>query len=498
MQRSPRLILAVISFGVFIAADDLTVVSTMLRQMVFDLGLVLPDELNRAAWIVNAYLIAYVVIMPFMGRASDLIGRRNVFTAAMALFLAGSIWVPLAPTFNSFLFGRVLTALGGGAMVPVAMAVIGDIYERRERASALGVLGAIDMAGWVWGPLYGALLVRFLTWQWQFYLNIPLSLVGLVLGWWVLADLPPAGRRERIDWVGAGLLAASLLALNIALLGSGDVGAAGGFANLNQAPAWSAAPYYLAAAVAFSLFLVSQRVLSRFAPPLIDLSLFVRRNFTPAVLINFLVGAVLIVAMVNVPLVVNVLELDPGEAALTSGVLLSGMTLSMAVMAYVGGKATERFSYRPVIPAGLLFCLAGLALMGLTWRPATPYTQMGWQLVVLGVGFGLVTAPIGTAVINAAPEDQRGIASSLVIVMRLLGMSVGLSALTSWGLDRFNVLRTHIVLPPLTDPSYVKSLVEGLTGVTVTVLTETFLISAGVAGAALLLSLFLRREAVEA
>lgn len=492
--RSPRLILAVIAFGVFIAADDLTVVSTMLRQIVFDLGLALPDDLDQAAWIVNVYLIAYVVVMPFIGRVSDILGRRAVYTAAMMLFLAGSVWVPFATTFNSFLFGRVLTALGGGAMVPVGMAVIADVYQPKERASALGILGAIDTAGWVWGPLYGALLIRFLTWQWQFYLNIPLSIIGLALGWWALSDLPHPEKRVRIDWIGTALLTLCLLALNIALLGSGDVGAAGGFTTLNQPDDWPTTPFYITAAVSFVLFVLSQRYFTSGAPPLIDLNLFTRNNFTPAVLINFLVGGVLIIAMVNVPLVVNVLEVDVGQAALMSGYLLSGMTGSMAVLAFIGGKATERFSYRPVTAVGLLLCTIGFALMGTLWNPGIAFREMGWQLVILGAGFGLVIAPIGTAVINAAPEDQRGIASSLVIVMRLIGMSVGLSALTSWGLYRFNLLRTQIVLPEIGSADYASALIESLTAVTVKVLAETFLISAVVATIALIISLLLRKD----
>ena len=251
---SPRLILAVIAFGVFVAADDLTVVSTMLRQIVFDLGLSLPDDLDQAAWIVNAYLIAYVVVMPFIGRLSDILGRRLLYTIAMFLFLLGSIWVPFATSFNSFLFGRVLTALGGGAMVPIGMAIIADVYPADQRAKSLGLLGAIDTAGWVWGPLYGALLIRFLTWQWQFYLNIPLALIGLVAGWIVLADLPEPDNREKIDWVGTGLLTACLLTLNVALLGSGDVSAAGSFTSLSQEPAWSPAPFYITAGITFVLF----------------------------------------------------------------------------------------------------------------------------------------------------------------------------------------------------------------------------------------------------
>ena len=499
---SPRTILFVVAFGVFVAADDLTVVSTMLRQIIFDLEIPLPDGLDQAAWIVNAYLIAYVVVMPFIGRLSDILGRRAVYVGSLVLFLTGSIWVPFASDLNSFIVGRVLTALGGGAMVPVAMAVIGDVYPREKRASALGALGAVDTAGWVWGPLYGALLIRFLSWQWQFYLNIPLSLLGIAAAWWALSDLPEPKTRERIDWLGTAVLTLSLIALNIALLSSGDVQAAGGFAQLqtDSSPTNTGLLYGIAA-VSFFIFLFIENYLGKqtnpsLPPPLIDLSLFRRRNFSPAILINFLVGGILIIAMVNVPLLVNVLEFDVETAALTSGYLLSGMTGAMALMAWVGGQLTERLSYRPVTAVGLLFCAAGIGLMGWLWVVDTPYLNMAAHLVILGIGFGLVIAPIGTAVINAASEDQRGIAASLVIVLRLMGMSVGLSGLTAWGLYRFEILRKLIELPnlPLSDPTYQQALADGLTEVTVSVLTETFLISAGVAIVALLITFWLRRD----
>ncbi len=507
-SRSPKLILAILAFGVFVAADDLTVVSTMLRQIIFDLDIPLPDGLDRAAWIVNAYLIGYVVVMPFIGRLSDIVGRRNVYVGALGLFLIGSIWVPFAPNLHSFIVGRVLSALGGGAMVPVAMAVIGDVYPPQKRATALGTLGAIDTAGWVWGPLYGALLIRFLSWRWQFYLNIPLSLIGIVAAWWALADLPEPKTQEKIDWWGTAVLTLCLLCLNIALLNSGDVQSMGGFGNLDENNSSKTWPFYLIALVTFLLFIFVERrakIENRKskienhplpAPPLIDLTLFRRPNFAPAILINFLVGCVLIIAMVNVPLVINVLEFEVEKAALLSGYLLSGMTAAMAVMAYGGGRLTERFSYRPVTMTGLILCTFGLGLMGLSWQAGTPYGQMSWQLVILGLGFGLVIAPVGTAVINAAPAAQRGISASLVIVLRLIGMSVGLSGLTAWGLRRFSHLRTQIQLPdlPFTDPAYQQAVVDNLTQVTVQVLTETFVVSAVLAFLALLISFGLRRD----
>ncbi len=504
-RPAPRFILFVLCFGVFVAADDLTVVSTMLRQIIVDLEIPLPEGLNRAAWIVNAYLIAYVVVMPFVGRLSDLIGRRAVYIGSLVLFLLGSAWLPFARDLPTFIAGRVLTAVGGGAMVPVAMAIIGDLYEPRKRATALGTLGAIDTAGWVWGPLYGALLIRYLTWQWQFYLNIPLSLLGITLAWIALRDLPQPTHKEKIDWWGTAVLTLCLLSLNIALLNSGDIQSAGSFATLDSNPTQPYTPQlYTLALITFAIFVGIQWQLGRQPsghqpPPLIDLQLFRQLNFTPAILVNFFIGCILIIAMVNVPLVINVLEFDVEQAALTSGYLLSGMTGAMAVASYLGGRLTERWSYRPVLLPGLVLCVAGFGLMGSNWVVGTPYGQMTWHLVVLGLGFGLVIAPVGTAVINAAPDNQRGIASGLVIVLRLMGMSVGLSALTAWGLQRFQWLRTQITLPDLSlsDPIYQQAIVDGLTQVTVRILTETFLISAVLALLALLVAFRLRPDTAD-
>jgi EmrB/QacA subfamily drug resistance transporter len=485
-RSSPTVVLLTVAFGVFVAADDLTAVSTMLRQIVFDLEIPLPDRLDDAVWIVNAYLIAYVAVMPFAGRLSDLLGRRNVYIGSMALFLIGSIWIPQATDLSSLIAGRVMTAIGGGAMVPIAMAVAADVYESSRRPSALGALGAVETAGWVWGPLYGALLVYYLSWHWLFYFNVALATVGIILAWWTLGDLPQPAQREPVDWAGAATLTVGLVALNVALLNSGNVGAVDTFADLSGERSPLTWPFYLLAAVAMALFILIQR---RVAHPLIRLSLFRRPNFSAAGIVNWCIGGILIIAMVNVPLFVNVLEVEIEKAALDSGRLLSAMTASMAVMAFVGGRLAERWSYRPVTLAGLLACVAGFGLMATTWTATTPYTEMAWQLAILGAGFGLVTAPLAAASINAAPDSQRGVAAGLVIVFRLVGMTVGLSALTAWGLYRFELLRSQIELPLMTNPDFQAALLQAVEAYrhgTIDVLNETFLISALVAAVALL------------
>ena len=343
-RPTPAAILAVVGFSVFVAADDLTVVSTMLRPIIGDLGLVLPDGLDDAAWVVNAYLIAFVAIMPIAGRISDVLGRRRTFVGAYLTFLAGSILIPLSVSFDEpfgwFLVGRVLTALGGGAMVPVALAVVGDVYPEGRRARALGTLGAIETMGWVWGPLYGAMLVRFLSWEWQFWLNIPLALAGLAASWWALAEHDRPAHGARIDWVGAALLTVTLVSLNMALLGSAEIQSVNGLDELTGGGGADLRWLYLVAVVAGALFVWQQRHSDH---PLVDRRLFRGRIAASwRSLVNFVVGAGLVIAMVDVPLFVNSVEIDLERAAVMSGWILSALTAAMAVASYVGGRWTER------------------------------------------------------------------------------------------------------------------------------------------------------------
>ncbi len=484
--------LAAVAFGVFIAADDLTVVTTMLREIIGDLDIPLPDGFDDAAWIVNSYLVAYVAVMPFMGRLSDLLGRRRVFVGALVLFLVGSVWIPFTSTLPAFVVGRVLTAIGGGAMVPVALAVVGDVYPERKRATALGTLGAVDTIGWVWGPLFGAVLVRYLSWRWQFYLNVPLAIAGIGLAWWALQglDRPAAERRGTVDWAGAATLSVALVALNIALLESSDISTVSTLSELRGEEVSVTVPLLAVAALATAAFVFVER---RARDPMIDLSLFRRPNFAAGTAVNFLVGAVIVIAMVDVPLFVNlVVETGLERAAVVSGWVLSALTATMAVTSYLGDVLTERTGYRTVIFGGLAASAAGFVLMGLTWDSGTGPWDMAWQLAVLGAGFGLVTAPTNAAVVDAAPAERRGTAGGLVILARLMGLAVGLSGLTAWGLFRFDTLRRGLDLPPLGDPGYADALEAATADITAQALAETFLFSVLVVAVAAAVALPLR------
>ena len=481
----PYLVLALVAFGVFIAADDLTVVSTMLVQMLKDLDISIQTQLDEAAWIVNSYLIAYVVTMPFMGHVSDIFGRQRVFIACLFIFAVGSVMVVLAPDLPWMIVARVVTAIGGGAMVPVAIAIVGDVFSQKQRPFALGILGAVDTAGWIWGPLYGAMLVRYLDWRWQFYLNLPLSALAAVAAYFALRNWEPPVEQEatsrRVDWLGAALLTFALLAVNIGLTQTGGgLGGASPSFDFDQAQETSgglgkAWPFFLAGGLGFVLFVLAERrqAVQERVRVLIDLSMFQRRNFSLACLVNFFTGFVLIIAMVDVPIFVNVVLSESIEAAaVDSGRVLSALTVAMAITSVLGGWLCARLGYR--LPTLLGLALIGVAflLMGTAWQVDVGYGHMALHLALAGAGFGFVIAPTATAVVDAVTAEQRGVASALVIVLRLMGMTIGLSALTAWGLHRFDVLG-KAELPPLADPDYFDS----LTRITAQMLRETFLIS---------------------
>jgi MFS family permease len=485
----------VVGFGVFIAADDLTVVSTMLRDMIGDLEIPLPEGFDDAAWIVNAYLVAYVAAMPIAGRLSDLWGRRPVFVGALGLFLAGSIWIPLAPSLGPFLAGRVLTAVGGGAMVPVALAAVSDVYPEERRGRALGALGAIDTLGWVWGPLFGAILVRYLDWQWQFYLNVPLALVGIGLAWVTLGDVGERTPGRRLDLPGATTLTIALVALTIGLLQLGDIATAedlAGFTDPAGIPVW---PFFVIAAVAGAAFAWIER---RSVDPLIDPGLLRRTNVAPALGANLIVGAVLVIAMVDVPLFVNIaIETDLERAAVLSGWVLTSLTALMAAAAPVGGWITDRWSYRMPTVGGLALASLAFLWMGLEWDVGITGPAMALHLGLLGLGLGLVNAPLTSAVVDATPTERRGVGAALVILARLMGLALGLAGLTAWALTRFDDLRMGLDLPPLGDPGYEDALESATADITATSLAETFLFSAAIAAIGVLVGIAIRSRRSE-
>jgi MFS family permease len=481
-QRNAAL-LAVLaaSAAVFLTALDQTVVVTALPQIIVDLQIPL-NQLDRAAWIISGYLLGYVIAMPLMGRVSDLYGRRLVFIICLSIFAVGSLFCALAPMLSGsvpldflqnlgidvsspgliwLVAARFVQAVGGGAVVPVAMAVAGDFYGDKRRGLALGLIGMVTEAGGVLGPLYGSVIVQyggftfppgspivqFSGWQTIFLLNLPIVAILLFLIWRlippVVADKKETGSEQgRIDLAGALLLGASLFCLSMGLSQEAaqisPATTAPGSAPIENNP-WliAAALVLLAAFIAFEVF--AERVSNRGDRrvwPVVELSLFRWVSFSATALVSLLVGAALIIAMADIPIFIATVL---GRPAIDSGLALLRLTAMIPIGALLGGWLCSLISCRLTAVLGLIPTAIGFWLMHL-WPLDVGWTQITVSTIIGGLGFGLVIAPIGTTAINTASSQQIGMASSVVTVLRMGGMILGLAALTSWGLGRFRAL----------------------------------------------------------
>ena len=499
----PTLAMLVACSAVFLTALDQTVVVTALPKIIVDLS-ISPEQLDRAAWIVSGYLLGFIIAMPLMGRISDMYGRRAVFLICLGIFAFGSLFCGLAtnlgntvdisflqhiginvsapndfsdpnalsPSLVWLVSARFVQAIGGGALIPVAMAIAGDFYGEKQRGLALGLIGMVTETGGVLGPLYGAVIVQTLGWQAIFYLNLP---IVAILAFAIWRFIPPGAgyqpameagtinraptNRGRIDFLGTLLLGASLLCLSLGL-SQEAITATTGVPNPNQSPIqnnpWliGASLLLLAAFIGLELFIERRGKLYR-APtdvenpgqravlpprkqvlPIVELSVFLRAAFSASSLVSLLVGGALISAMVDIPFfIITVVGGDPLYAGLT----LLRLTALIPVGAIVGGLLCPRITCRVTAVIGLLLTALGFMLMHF-WPIDVNWIEITASTVICGFGFGLVIAPIGTTAINTVSNSQMGMASSVVTVLRMVGMIIGLAALTSWGLGRFHAI----------------------------------------------------------
>ena len=423
LGSSQSVVLGILCLGVFSTALDQTVVVAALPLLMVDLEIPLTD-LDKASWIITGYLISYTVAMPLAGRLSDVYGRVRIFQVALVVFALGSALVALAPNFTWIVPARVIQAVGGGATVPIGLAMAVAAVSTEKRGLAIGLVAASAEAGSVVGPLYGGYIVEWIGWRWIFWFDVPQSL--LLIG--LMAILPNRPNpAAKMDYFGALALGAALTVLTVAL------------AQRSIFTAESVYPY-LALAAGAILIGVLITVERRAVQPLLASFLYTSRAFLSSNIAQFLVGVALIMALVCVPLMAGtVMERGPLESALS----LVRLTAAIPVGALVGGYILRWTGVREVCIVGLALMATGLLFMS-GWETEVGELRLTLPLVAAGLGFGLVIPPIGVSALSAAPSDYWGAAASLVTASRMLGMALGLAALSAWGIERFYSLTADV------------------------------------------------------
>jgi EmrB/QacA subfamily drug resistance transporter len=409
LQMSSRRRMAVtlgVITGMFLAALEATVVGTAMPTVIASLG-----GLSHYSWVFSAYLITSTITVPVWGKLSDLYGRRLFFQLGIAIFLVGSVLSGVSSSMTQLIMFRALQGLGAGALVPLGMTIIGDVYTVEERARMQAFFSGVWGLSSVVGPIVGGFITDQLSWRWVFYINVPFGLAAALIMQLSLKE-PKRTGRPSIDYAGAALLMASITLFMLALVEGG--------ATLRAFASARNAALVVGACVLAALFIGVER---RVEDPIVPLGLFRNRVVTVSVLVGFLAGVAMFGAISFVPLFA---QGALGSTATEAGSLLTPLMLSWVGLSIIGGRLLLKVGYRPTTLAGLLILTLGFALLS-NFQRSTPRVWLYVDLVLIGAGLGLTMLTLLIAVQQSVARAQLGIATSLNQFSRSIGGAVGVA-----------------------------------------------------------------------
>jgi EmrB/QacA subfamily drug resistance transporter len=408
-RRQTLLAFAGVLLGMLLAALNQTIVATALPHIVSDLG-----GVEHYSWVFSAYMLAATVTVPLYGRLSDIHGRRPYFAAAIVIFMLGAVVGATAQSMTQLVLARAIQGLGAGGLIPLAMAVIGDLVPPAERGRWQGLTGAVFGLASVLGPVTGGWISDNADWRWVFLVSLPVGLVALAV---VLATLRIPRHPERstqIDWTGAGLMA---LGLSLALLGIVRGG--------QEAP-WGSAQVVGLIAGGVVLLVAFVRHERRTEQPILPVSLFGNRTVAAASAAGFATGMAMFGSIMFVPLFVQGVL---AGSATSSGLVLAPLMLAMILTSVGSGQVISRTGrYRWALVSGPAVMLAGFVLLaGLDETSSRGGAAVA--TIVLGLGLGLLMQNLVLVIQNSVPSRMLGVATSTGQLFRSVGGTVGVSVM---------------------------------------------------------------------
>lgn len=406
----------VVALGLFMAVLDNTIVSVALPQMADAFH----TSFETITWVATAYFLAQAAVIPVIGYLSDRVGTKAVFIVALALFTLGSGLCALAPSEEMLIAFRVLQGVGGGALFPMAFAIVFRVFPPEERGPASAVVGVPVLLAPAFGPTIGGYLTTTFDWSAIFTVNVPIGVVALILASVILhgrhqEQVEAATRGQRFDVLGLALSMAGFTALVYGITDAGQYG-------------WSdttVVRFLIAGAALLIAFVVVEL---RVSDPVIDLRLFANYTFTMANLVTWSLSAFLFGSLFLLPFFFENVQ---GRTALTAGEILISQGLAAAVGTIIAGRLYNRVGPRWLTTAGLIAVTAGtFGFTSLTIGSTAASVQI-W-LILRGLGLGLSNTPLQTLVLSVVSNRAMARASSLVTVTRQVFGAVGVSALTTY------------------------------------------------------------------
>jgi EmrB/QacA subfamily drug resistance transporter len=404
--RTRTQIVAAVLLGLFLAALDQTVVGTALPRIVTDL-----HGNDIYTWAFTAYILTSTISGPIYGKLSDLFGRRPILLFAVAVFLLGSLLSGLSQDMWQFVAFRGIQGLGAGALFPVALAVIGDMFDASERGKYQGLVGAIFGLSSVIGPAIGGVITDTVGWHWVFFVNLPLGAIVFAVIWRALPTVRPSGARPQIDYLGASVLAAALVPFLVGLTNKQNANwtdpAVGGLIALGL--------------VIGALFVVVE---SRASEPLVPLGLFRNRSFTLSVIAMFVATMAFFAPIVFLP---RWFQVVGGSSATQSGYQLLALLGGLIISAMGSGQIVARTGRYKILALSAAVTLGiGLFLLS-NLRADTPLPVLFTWMFITGLGVGPMFSVFTLVVQGAVAPRQIGTATSSLTLFQQLGGSVGLA-----------------------------------------------------------------------
>jgi EmrB/QacA subfamily drug resistance transporter len=402
-----RLIFGALMLVLLLASLDQTIVSTALPTIVGDLG-----GIQHLSWVVTAYLLASTVTAPLYGKLGDLYGRKVVLQAAIVIFLIGSALCGTSQDMTELIAFRALQGLGAGGLLVTTIAVVGDIIPPRDRGRYQGLFGGVFGVSTVIGPLLGGFFVDNLSWRWIFYVNLPIGIAACaVIG--VVFHARSTHGRPNIDYLGAVVLAGALSSIVL-------------FTSLGGTTYdWGSAPILVMMAAGAVLLVAFPFVEARAGEPIVPLVLFKNRTFAVASAIGFVVGLALFGSITYLPLYLQIVK---GQSPTHSGLQLTPMMAGLLVTSILSGNLISRTGrYRAFPIAGTALMTAAVLLLAQLGVGSSPWVATA-DMVILGLGLGMVMQVLVLAVQNAVEHRYLGVATAGSTLFRQVGGSIGVAA----------------------------------------------------------------------
>jgi EmrB/QacA subfamily drug resistance transporter len=433
--------LGALSVSLFMIMLDNTVVSLALPSIQKDLG----TSLSQLEWVVNAYALVFAVLLLTAGKLADFLGRRKIFLGGIVVFTLTSLACALASNGGALIGARSVQGVGAAMMLPATLSIISAVFPVAERGMAIGIWAGVSGGALAIGPLVGGVLVEYASWQWIFYINLPVGVLGVFLAFWLVPESRDMSGEQKLDIPGLIASGATIFLLSFGLIEANSYG-------------WTSATIilcFVGAAVSLALFVAIEM---RQRLPMIDLSLFRNPTFSA----GNAGGVLMFVSLFGFVFFISIyFQTVLGYSVIRAGASFLVVTMAIMLTSPIAGVLSDRYGSRWLMAGGMFLWGVGITVLSTIVDVNTGFLKMTPWFILGGIGFGLVMPPMTAAILGSIDVDKSGVASGVMQAFRQLGGGLGVAVMGA-------IITRHVGDLSPGDPRFVKPFVSGFQDVLLT------------------------------